>query len=42
MVTNAALHGNVPVRTPGILGHEPAGIIEASAPLRIAQAGVIG
>ncbi|MGH7966264.1 MAG: Zn-dependent alcohol dehydrogenase, partial [Candidatus Binatia bacterium] len=24
-----ALHGNLPVRTPGILGHEPAGIIEA-------------
>lgn len=24
-----ALHGNLPVRTPGVLGHEPAGIIEA-------------
>lgn len=24
-----ALHGNLPVRLPGVLGHEPAGIIEA-------------
>ncbi len=35
-----ALHGNLPVRLPAVLGHEPAGIVEAvGSEVRAVQAG---